>query len=409
MRFAALFAVLTVGAMGLFFTVYDPWTEIGPNRVADGQFETPACTNGWTGWNNRLVHLDSDGGFKRSGGVVLNTSPKHHGILKMTVAGVKSVPAFKVAVRAAARNIQKGSQNWYIPRAVFFFRDQKGKGLFNLSHEIFSITRDMGWREYASVFPVPKNAVVGELQIQNLGTKGDLAVDNVSIVPVMQQPSAPVFDLFFFILWMTALAVCLIVLEPWKTLSGIVAMFCALTIIVGVLLPQKVLNGAINVAVVKAYNVKKKIEHPVSRSGNAPPVLRPVAKERSASAPFAKKQKIHLSTIPDYIWINRAHRGGHFILFMILAFCSILRWAPTGKYAYATNILFVIAGLIQFAISTETLQFITIDRKAGLSDLGVDVAGILMATALCLLMCGISRLFRKILKRTEREVIPVIQ
>lgn len=395
---AALFAALTISSMSLFFTVYDPWTEIGPNRITDGQFETSACINEWTGWDNTLARLEPSDGFNQSGGVVLRVAPERNGILRMTVDETENIPAFKVSIRAAAQNIKKGRHAWHIPRAIFFFRDQGGKSLFNLSHGVFNITKDSAWRHYVNVFPVPENTLDGRLQIQNLGVGGILAIDDVSVVPVTPRPSAPFFSVFFILLWIAALAVCLLVLEPWKTLPGIAVLFYALTIIIGVLLPGNVLDGAITAAATKAHDIKQRIERPAPNVTIPSPTTQTPDKKppptRSSTA-----QRPAPPIAPKGNWVDRAHCIGHFILFTILALCSILRWSPAGKPLALA--LPVTAGLILFAAATETLQFITLDRKAGLSDLGVDVAGILFAISITTLLYWINRLFRKLFMRTE--------
>ena len=43
--FTALFAVLTVGGMALFFNLYEPWRPVGPELIPDGGFSAPESTN----------------------------------------------------------------------------------------------------------------------------------------------------------------------------------------------------------------------------------------------------------------------------------------------------------------------------------------------------------------------------
>ena len=393
--FAILFAMLTVEAMVLFFSIYEPWVPIGPDRIINGDFEHLDSLKEWTGWDSGLTQRDPSGGFGGSAGVVLSTTSTRNGVLRKTITETDNIPAFRISLRATTRHIKPGLQVGHQPRAIFFYTDLSKKPLFNLPHGVFNITKDLNWRQYINFFPVPGNIKDARLQIQNFGTEGTLAIDDISVIPVTPRPSAPVFSIFFIVLWVSALAACLVVLEPWKTLPGIAVIFYALAIIIGVMLPGEILDGAIRYGATAAQRIKQRIERPAPAIAKKPSPTQPI---ELASAPRPVQQssapKSHQGTL-----IDQVHQHGHFILFMILALCAMKAWAPAGKPGL--HALPVTAGLCLFAAATEALQFTTLDRKPDLVDLGVDLFGILIAVVAATLLTQTSRVLKKYRPKTD--------
>jgi len=370
----ALFAALTVSGMALFFNLYNPWMPIGQDRIIDNGFETEGCTSEWTGWNSELVWIDPEGGFNGSAGVVLSTTPKRHSRLKMTVSETENIPAFRISARATTKNIEHGPKSWNLPRTVFFYLNSSGKPLFNLSHGLFDIKQNSEWKRYTAVFPVPENIQNGQLQIQNFGKEGILRIDDVSVIPVTQKPSASFFNIFFTLLWISALAACIASLQPWTHWSGAGALLCSLVIIIGVVLPGEPLDTAISSTIDTLQDTQQKIAHfakqSVDRRASATPApeeVVPIEKQYEAAAQSEKNV------------VQYAHKAGHFTLFALMAFLSMICWAPVQERAI--RILCVTGGLYLFATATEVLQFVTFDRRAGLIDLSVDIAGISIAIA----------------------------
>lgn len=374
--FTALSAVLTVGFMALFFNLYEPWQPIGPELIPDGSFSSPAATNTWIGWNQK-AKVTADGGFGGSPGIVLTTSSNEHGILRFTVYDLTNVPAFRVSLRATAQGVVKGKEGYFLPRAVFFYKDTKAKSLFSLHHGIMIIPKDRSWRRYKDFFPVPNDAVNAQLQIQNLGVAGIMQVDEVSVIPVCARPSAPFWKLFFGTLWTMSFGLCLFVLRPWVRRYGFLIMVTLFLIMTGIVLPKDILNGTIEKTVQTAKNLAPKTVPLASQP--------PVQAEKEAPAQPAA---------PDLTVVDQTHLVGHFTLFSLLAFLSALSWLCTPPSLKHTSAVF--AGLVLFAAATEVLQFITADRAAALSDLRVDTAGMAGAVAIVFFLRRIQHRIQKV-------------
>jgi VanZ family protein len=109
-----------------------------------------------------------------------------------------------------------------------------------------------------------------------------------------------------------------------------------------------------------------------------------------AAAPKPAKPKDEPTFALSGTVVEQAHIVGHFALFSLLAFLSALSWisAPPSLRRVAA----VSAGLIFFAAASEVLQFIPADRSAGLSDLRIDVIGMVGAIVAVFVLRSIQRL-----------------
>jgi len=386
--FAVLFAVLTVGSMALFFNVYEPWLPVGPELIPDGSFNTPSATNAWSGWN-QWTRLVLNGGYDGSPGVILTTSSNQNGILRFTIYDLTNIPAFRVSLRATAQGIVRGKAGYHVPRAIFFYQDPRAKSLFSLHHGVMDIRKDTDWQYYKDFFPVPAGAINARLHIQNLGVAGVMQIDDVSVIPICERPSAPWWKLFFGTLWTTAFILCLFALRPWARRHGILIMVVLGLIMTGIVLPGKFLDDSIEKTI---HTAKKFIPKPVTPV--RPPQIETVktAQGEPAAHKPPKPKEESVIALPG-TGVEQTHVLGHFTLFSLLAFLSALSWITAPPSLKRTVSVF--AGLIFFAAATEVLQFIASARSAGLSDLRIDAVGMTGAVVLVFLLRCIQRLINR--------------
>ncbi|MGE4488033.1 MAG: VanZ family protein [Kiritimatiellales bacterium] len=368
--FASVFSLLTIISMTLFFNLYDPWQPVGPQLIQDGGFNRLSCTNEWSGWQEN-TDWAADGGFNGSPGVVLTTSEKKHGRLRMTIEHPERFPAFRVSVRATASNVRQGKKSWDVPRGIFFFRNQAGKTVQGKYYSVFGIEKDTGWRRYSEVFPVPDDVLDARLQFQNFAGSGTLHLDDVSVIPVRPRPSAAGLSIFFLLLWSAAFGIAMLTLHPWTRRGGWLIVLTSLAIVVGTATPGKILDGSITET---ARWVKGLVPTP-----EKPAVVPAAAVQKAKPAGKPVQNPAQKPALPkDDEIVNTVHFQGHLLLFILLALLCAYGW-PGCLFRTA-------GGLLLFACSTEVLQFVSIDRAAGISDLIVDLtgagAGLLAATAI---------------------------
>jgi VanZ family protein len=368
-RLVVQLAVFTVGAMALFFNLYDPWENVGPERLRDGGFETPAATDEWQGWNE-LVRRTETGGFKGSPGVEVQSTATRTATLRWSTSDLHGAEAFRVSLRAAAQNVMPGKFSYDAPRALFFYTDAQAKGLFNIPHQIVALQEASDWKFYTAVFPIPATAVSARFYIQNLGLAGLMQADNLSVIPVRKRPFAVWFKAGFSLLWATAFVVALGALKPWQHRWGWLVLLTLIPILIGVTLPGKLLNGAIEQSATSMHRLRP----PPPAPPKVAPAVRPPASPPSApAAPTAPKPKEEpVYTIP-YSVIGQVHVIGHWSLFCLLAFFCGLTWIDSLAWRRTASVL---GGLLLFSVATEILQFIPPGRSATQNDLATDLLGI---------------------------------
>lgn len=392
-RRIALFAGLTVSVMALFFNFYEPWAPIGSDRILDGKFNTPAATSVWSGWNEWSRRTPTDGS-RNSPGVVLNTASNRQTVLRMIIDDITDVPAFRVSLRATAKGIVRGKESYFLPRAVFFYRDAQSKSLFHIPHGIMLIQKDRGWRTYTGFFPVPDGATEARFYIQNLGDAGVMRVDDLSVVPVQKRPSAPWAKGLFSALWAIALGVCLFRLRLWHRPYGWIISILLILILIGIILPEPLLNNTLKkTAQTGKTLILKKSQPPTSIQNPDPPLP-------------ADQSKLIQKTIivPPETPMENAHLIGHLILFSLLAFFSALSWLSSPPSLKRAGELF--AGLLFFAAATEVLQFIPIGRSANLKDLSTDTLGMGGAVILVLIFRSVQHLWKQKMSGTHTPPPP---
>jgi len=382
--FTALFAVLTVGIMALFFNIYEPWQPVGPERIPDGTFNTTESTNGWKGWNQQ-VQWRPNGGLRESPCVELTTTPLQNGLLTFTVRNLDSVPAIRVSLRATTKDVVRGTEKTHTPRATFCYYNAQAERVYALRHSLAEIPGDTGWRRYKRFFPVPDGATKAQLDIWNLGSAGVLKVDDVSIIPVHSRTSAPWWKLLFGILWTTSFGLCLFALRPWARRYGLLIMVTLFLVMTGIVLPGQILDSAIEKTIRTAKRLTVNPRPPPAQAVNA------VVPSGSGAAKPAVLKKELVAALTQQA-NEEAHRTGHLSLFSLLALLSTLSWLTAPSLRRATT---VYAGLAFFAASTEVLQFITPDRSATLGDLYVDMSGMAGAVVLVSAIRYIQRLIRR--------------
>lgn len=311
----------------------------------------------WKGWGP-LVHRTEDG-------ATLETTSNKNSSLRFTLPSIENEVGFMVSMRARATGVVPGVKNWHCPRAVFCYYDENDKGIYGTPHAVFTTEKERWWKTHRAFFPVPERGVRARFHLQNFGLAGVLDVEHVSIVPAKPRASFPYWKALFAFLWFSALGICVVALRLWRQRFGWIICGLIFAIIIGVLLPKDALNYAIQTSC-KPQKIISNLRKtpPVPPSGEKPEVK---SKPRSRS----KKELIEYS-----------HGAGHVTLFGLLSLFATLSWLQ--KSGIRKRSVAIFSGLILFAAATEVLQNVTPDRRAGWSDLSLDIIGIVVAFVVAL-------------------------
>lgn len=386
-----LLTVLILGGMALFYQIYDPWRSAGPELIQDGGFESAEAESVWSGWGE-LTRRTEDGGFQGSAGVVLNTTSNRHGTLRFTINDLTGVHFFRASLAAAAANVRRGTRGYHIPRAVFFYQDKNKKSLWRLPHGVMNLPENSPWKYYSEVFPVPAEADTARFHIQNYGSAGELRVDDISIQPVVPRGSEPWWNIFFGTLWLGTFGRWLFILRPWKRRYGALVTLTSLIILSGVVMPGPVLDGGIRLAQKRFSEVRQSAIDSVMKKGTETETPATVSAPDGTSQEPKKPVSVRPAQEPHKA-VQQAHISGHLLLFCLLAFLALLCWS--GLPIRLSRATAVFGGLVVFAVSSEILQMITPDRKAGWEDLLVDLAGITGAVLIASLIREVETVFKR--------------
>ena len=355
-QLALLFTLLTLSTMALFFHTYSPWTPTGEEQLS----------NDWNGWTPLVQKTET--------GVVLETTSNQNSSLRFTLPSIENEVGFRVSLRARADNVVPGTKSWHCPRAVFCYYDENNKGMYSTPHKVFSTEKGRGWKTYRAFFPVPEKAVRARFHIQNFGQSGTLQIEHASIIPAKPRTSFPYWKAAFALLWFSSVGTFIVALHLWRRRFGWIICALILAIIAGVLLPKNILNHAIKTTCNPPQRITKAAAEPPASVA----VKVQKAKPKEPPPKSAKKETI-----------ERTHEIGHVTLFGLLALFTALSWLWNQSTPQRSTAVF--AGLCLFATATEILQNVTPDRKAGWSDLSLDLVGIVIAFLIALIFLRILR------------------
>jgi VanZ family protein len=211
-------------------------------------------------------------------------------------------------------------------------------------HVVVNLEGTQDWKTYRAVFQIPQNAVEVRVSLQIIGATGELAARNLSLHEVQQRSH---YDLYWgigLVLWVFMLGWLSLTLLSQLRLDfpHLILVFAFLSIVIGVLMPNALkLNMEGEISTIFAYFswLNSDVTH------------------------FMDKDPTKISDL------------GHFLLFMLLAMAT--RWAyPTQ------NGFYLLSGLICVAATSEVLQFFVEGRLPLITDLLIDVAGLLLGIGL---------------------------
>jgi VanZ family protein len=226
------------------------------------------------------------------------------------------------------------------------------------------VTRLIGthnWKNHAAVFQVPAGSHSARLVLNNFGKSGNLWVDNLSLATVAENPTLPIWKTIIALVFAITFTGYLLFFGHTLMASKSV-IFIATLILLGASIPNNYLKDKIVT-----------ISH-WSKQHTAPQTTLLKTQEE-------KQNRLRAAT-----YTRTAKHTGHIGLFFFLS--AIVTKRITRKIStdaaqqQSTSLITSPAvtaflAIILFAAATETLQYFSPSRTPQVSDLGLDVAGII--------------------------------
>ena len=281
------------------------------------------------------VAWQEDGGFSESGGVKLIASEKSNPRMIWKIANPQRFSFLEFRGRMRAKNIVKGEKYLDLASFVLYFEDKDGKFHWELPHVAGRLTGTSPWRRFSRVFWVPEFAETAHVVIHNSGQSGTMWCDDISIRPVRPNSQYLGYQYTLVGLGVMLVVTFIFVFKAWQK-GGWLVIMIGIAIMIGVLSSKK-------------------------------------------------SAEILLDKINLEVFV--VQKIGHLIMFFLLGLVSSLsvRRRLDALRKNSKNITYVIVlifGLLLFAVITELIQSMNIERTPRLFDWAIDATGILVGISL---------------------------
>ncbi len=358
LRLAAI--VLLAGTV-LFWGFYDRYEPAGPVLLKSPSLEQAHRVRGDCAETNGLYTLRVPASGKMAR-------------LNFRVPEATDYEHIRVRGRIKVEGVVLGKYPWSCARLIVLQYDADNKWIPG-AHSVVGRDGTEDWEAHEEIFEILPETVHVDVSAQQIGASGTAWFDRIEAQPVRVRASFVWWRSIFSGVWIFMGVLyfprCRLHERKLRTLIFL----NAVAILFGSLMPEQWIEKSTDyfkeVAVQAAHTIK--------------PVEKPVEPKASSLAKKSSKKQGHESTRMNQFnaIVGGTHRIGHFSLFASLCFllylCAALERQESVYYAK------VGFDLLLFASITESLQFLTLDRTAGVSDLLTDIYG--MAAALLLFVC----------------------
>jgi len=261
----------------------------------------------------------------------------------------------KFSGRMRTEDVVKGDKPWSRARLLLYFKDAQNRSLWEHPHVLCSLYGDNKWRKHTRIFPVPENAVTAHAVAQNAGYSGYAWFDELSVVGATREKSFLWINMTAGLIWVTVLILLMHMTGIWVLPYNRVIMGLIVLIVIGVAMPQPVINTLAEKSKGLSISaIKETDQKPSSKSVNT--VI-----ENNKSDPFAGYESESLIGIIKGI--------GHFTLFALISLFLNMAYKEKNKTKREIRktigivpVISIILGLSFFAGATEVLQFVSETR-----------------------------------------------
>jgi len=341
----------------LFWTSYDRYEPAGPLLL-----EAPSLADGV---NVRGEISAADGRF------VLNVPRGGKSArINFRLPDATDYEMIRVRARIKVDGVMVGKYSWSCARLLLTQYDVHNKWMSGL-HGLVAEKGTKDWEPHEDVFEIFSGADRADVVLQQSGIEGVAEFDRIEAQPVRLRASFVWWRTLFIVLWLLSAILYFSHCRLKTRRLKVLIVLNVIVILFGTLLPGEWISDASE----KVKTVFREMQMPDTPAQKSPP---PTEKKAPAPTPLQKQ-------IDGFMAMEvEAHRVGHFMLFASLCFlvyCSaaLERQHPIYFFKVGFDILI-------FAAVTEALQFLTIDRTAGILDLRTDLYGMALAIVLFLLV-----------------------
>lgn len=347
----------------LFWTLYDRYEAAGPMLL-----ESPVLADA----------TRSFGEVSESGGRFTLIVPESgtRAEVRFRLPTAIDYSSIRVRARIRMKGVVIGKNKWRHARLVFVQYDSTPKWMSG-THGLMGTDGTEGWATYERVFEMFPGATYAEVALQQMGTSGLVEFEQIEAQPVRMRASFIWWRVLFSGAWMVSA----IYYFPrcrlhQRRLKGLI-LLNVLVILCGAMMPSNwIQEGSEWTKKIWVEWMEPAPEKTAVKGGGKSEVK--WDQDSQQMARFNER-------------IGGVHGGGHFVLFASL--CFLVYCSAALERQHPSYFLKVGFDVLLFAVITESLQFLTIDRTAGMSDLRIDLYGMGTAFLLFLMVLPLIRRF----------------
>ena len=354
MRLPALaLLVMTV----LFWSLYDRYEPTGPILLEAPVLADGTKIRGDVSESNHRFMLRAQGAGKPAR-------------ISFRLPSATDYESIRIRARIKVEGVVVGKYPWNCARLLITQYDANNKWISG-HHGLVAEKGTKDWDHHEDLFKIFSNAVRADVVLQQSGFSGTAEFDQIEAQPARVRASFVWWRVLFIVLWLVAAGFyfprCRLHRRRLKTLIFI----NVVAILAGTLMPGDWITSV-------SERVKG-VVHELRDPEPAPEIPSVETKSVRPQAPPLQEQMDWFMEVEV-----EAHQVGHFVLFASLCFLVYLSAALERQHP----VYFVKVGfdVLLFAAVTEVLQFLTLDRSAGVADLRIDLYGMMTALLLFLMV-----------------------
>ncbi len=351
-------AIALLATTLLFWGFYDRYQATGPALLQNPSLDAVARARGdCTGSNGWFRLVVAPGGKTAS--------------LNFPIPNGTGADLVRVRGDVKAAGVVSGKYPWSCARLLLVQYDANNKWIPG-HHGVVSLDGTEGWSACEDVFEIDPQAARADLVIQQLGSEGAAEFRHLSAEPVRLRVSFIAWQWLFIVLWLAMAALYVKRCRLDRRRLRLLILLNAAAIVFGVLMPEKWIEGTSDYMADETAKIIAKVE---SGAGGGASVAHAKPKKKSVEPEKKSGMELELNRFNELV--GGVHGFGHLALFASLCLLVYLSAALEGQHrSYYFKVAF---DILLFAAITESLQYVTLDRRPGLSDWLVDLCGMGLA------------------------------
>lgn len=353
--------IMLLVATVVFWSFYDRYEAVGPMLLELPTLANATRTSGETSEFGSRFTLNVPESGKRAE-------------IRFRLPTATDYSMIRVRARIKLEEVVVGKYGWHCARLLLVQYDTGNKWIPG-HHGLVAEKGTKDWERHEDVFEIFPSAAYAEVALQQSGTAGRAEFDRIEAQPVRVRASFIWWRLLFAITWVVASVYYYPRCRLHRRKLKLLIFLNVLAILAGSLMPGDwIADGS-----EQAKAVFAKVTKPDPGKADAPSGAKSKIKQGQDSQRMDRFNKV----------VGDTHRTGHFILFASLCFLVYLSAALERQHPlYFLKVGF---DVLLFAAVSESLQFLTLDRSAGVSDLKVDFYGMLAAFLIFLIVLPLVR------------------